>query len=134
MMNRSMILFGIFLLFLSAPALFWGAAQEPPLKIAVASDGAALDARVAHKGARGGYLQFFDEKGERLEAIENPYFEQVGSAGVSCAYLIAEKGATVFVAGMVGSKMEAALDTNQITFAGFEGTVREAVEFVLSRR
>jgi len=132
-MNRIIILWGILFLVAFVAAPISGATEEPPLKIAVACDGDTLDARVAGKGARGGYLQFFNESGELLETIENPYYEQAGSAGVSCAYLIAEKGATVFVAGMVGSKMEGALDANEIAFKAFEGTVKEAVEFVLTR-
>lgn len=132
-MNKIIILCGILLLFASAAASTSGVIDEPPLKISIACDGNSTDARVAGKGARGGYLQFFDEKGEWLETIENPYFGQTGSAGISCASLIAEKRATVFVAGMVGSKMEGALDANEIAFVAFEGTVKEAVEFVLAR-
>lgn len=130
-MNRIMILFGVLLLIASAAIPSSGAVGEPALKIAVACDGETLEAQVINKGARGQYLQFFDEKGDLLEVCENPYWEQVGSAGVSCADFIAEKGATVFVAETVGSKMEEALDKNQITFKSFQGTVNEAVAFVL---
>ncbi len=130
-MNRIMILCGVLLLIASAAVPSSGAAGVPALKIAVACDGETLEAQVVNKGARGRYLQFFDEKGDLLEVCENPYWEQVGSAGVSCADFIGEKGATVFVAGMVGSKMEEALDRNQITFKSFQGTVSEAVAFVM---
>ncbi len=130
-MNRIMILGGILLLIASAAIPSSGAGGEPALNIAVACDGETLEAQVVNKGPRGRYLQFFDEKGDLLEVCENPYWEQVGSAGVSCADFIAEKGATVFVAGMVGSKMEEALDRNQITFISFQGTVNEAVAFVV---
>ena len=130
-MNRIMILCGVLLLIASAAVPSSGAGEEPALKIAVACDGETLEAQVVNKGARGQYLQFFDEKGDQLEVCENPYWEQVGSSGVSCADFIAEKGATVFVAGMVGSKMEEAMEKNQITFKSFQGTVNEAVAFVL---
>ena len=129
-MNRIMILVGVLLLITSA-AIPSSGAVGAALKIAVACDGETLEAQVINKGARGQYLQFFDEKGDLLEVCENPYWEQVGGAGVNCADFIAEKGATVFVAGMVGSKMEEALDRNQITFKSFQGTVNEAVAFVL---
>ena len=130
-MNRIMILCGILLLIASVAVPSSEASGEPAFKIAVACDGETLEAQVVNKGPRGRYLQFFNEKGDLLEVCENPYWEQVGSAGVSCADFIAEKGATVFVAGMVGSKMEEALDRNQITFKSFQGTVNEAVAFVL---
>jgi len=125
-----MILVGVLLLIASA-AIPSSGAGGAALKIAVACDGETLEAQVINKGARGQYLQFFDEKGDLLEVCENPYWEQVGSAGISCADFIAEKGATVFVAETVGSKMEEALDKNQITFKSFQGTVNEAVAFVL---
>ena len=130
-MNRIMILGGILLLIASAAVPSSGASGEPALKIAVACDGETLEAQVANKGPRGQYLQFFDKKGNLLEVCKNPYWEQVGGAGVNCADFIAEKGATVFVAGMVGSKMEEAMEKNQITFKSFQGTVNEAVAFVL---
>lgn len=132
-MNKIIFLCGFLLLFAFVVPSASGTIEEPPLKITVASDGDTIDAMVAAKGARGGYLQFFDENGKWLETIENPYYGQMGSAGTSCAYMIAEKGTTVFVAGMVGSKMVGALDANEIEFVAFEGTVKEAVEFVLSR-
>jgi predicted Fe-Mo cluster-binding NifX family protein len=126
-----MILSGILLLIASAAVPSSWANEKPVLKIAVACDGETLEAQVVKKGPRGQYLQFFDKKGDLLEVCENPYWEQVGGAGVNCADFIAEKGATVFVAGMVGSKMEGILDKNQITFKSFQGTVNEAVAFVL---
>ena len=130
-MNRIMILSGILLLIVSAAVPSSWADEKPALKIAVACDGETLEAQVVEKGPRGQYLQFFDKKGDLLEVCENPYWEQVGGAGVNCADFISEKGATVFVAGMVGSKMEGILDKNQITFKSFQGTVNEAVAFVL---
>ena len=130
-MNRIMILSGILLLIVSAAVPSSWADEKPALKIAVACDGETLEAQVVKKGPRGQYLQFFDKKGDLLEVCENPYWEQVGGAGVNCADFIAEKGVTVFVAGMVGSKMEGTLDKNQITFKSFQGTVNEAVAFVL---
>ena len=80
------------------------------------------------------YLQFFDEKGQLLELHKNPFWKQPRRAGISCVDFLAEKKATVFVARIVGNKMEGALDGQQITFMAFEGTVKEAVAFVLTNR
>ena len=108
--------------------------QEPkPVKIAVASEGEAVDSQVSSQGARCAWLLFFDEKGERMEALENPYRGERGGAGVNCAELLAGKGVTVFVAGQIGNKMAAALENNDIAFVSFSGKVRDAVAYVLEK-
>jgi predicted Fe-Mo cluster-binding NifX family protein len=108
--------------------------QEPkPVKIAVASEGEAVDSQVSSQGARCSWLLFFDAEGERIETMENPYRGQRGSAGVNCAQLLAGKGVTVFVAGQIGNKMAAALENSNIAFVSFSGEVKDAVAHVLEK-
>jgi predicted Fe-Mo cluster-binding NifX family protein len=108
--------------------------QEPkPVKIAVASEGETIDSQVSSQGARCSWLLFFDEKGERIEAMENPYRRERGSAGVNCAQLLAGKGATVFVAGQIGTKMAAALEEDDIAFVSFSGSVKDAIAHILEK-
>jgi predicted Fe-Mo cluster-binding NifX family protein len=133
-MNKKTCMVGILVLLVLGIFPIIGGQENPSLKIAVACDGKALDARVAYKGARGQYLQFFDEKGKLLELHESPFWKQARRAGVSCANFLSEKKATIFVAGMMGEKMKGALEGQQITFMAFEGTVKEAVAFALSKK
>jgi predicted Fe-Mo cluster-binding NifX family protein len=133
-MNKKACIVGILVLLVAGILPIIGSQKKPSLKIAVACDGKTLDAQVAYKGARGQYLQFFDEKGQLLELHKNPFWKQPRRAGINCADFLAEKKATVFVARIVGNKMEGALDGKQITFMAFEGTVKEAVAFVLTNR
>jgi predicted Fe-Mo cluster-binding NifX family protein len=101
--------------------------EEPPKKIAVASEGDTVDSQVGNQAGRSSWFLFFDGEGELLEAIENPFKQEGGGAGVSCAGLLAEKRVTVLVAGKVGNKMRAALDSSRIAFILFSGTVENAL-------
>ena len=126
-MNR----IGTTLIFLSlliiGGSLFLIGQEEQPKKIAIASEGDTIESQVENQGGRSSWFLFFDGKGELLEAIENPYKQEGGGAGVSCADFLAEKGVTVFVAGKVGNKMKAALENSSIAFISFSGTVENAL-------
>jgi predicted Fe-Mo cluster-binding NifX family protein len=133
-MNKKSCMVGILVLLVLGIFPIIGSQEKPSLKIAVACDGKTLDAQVAYKGARCQYLQFFDGQGKLLELHENPFWKHARSAGIRCADFLAEKKTTIFVAGMVGAKMKGALEGQQITFMAFEGTVKEAVAFVLAKK
>jgi predicted Fe-Mo cluster-binding NifX family protein len=108
--------------------------QNPqPVKIAVASEGEAIDSEVTNQGPRCSWFLLFDENGELKEALENPYREQRGRAGVGSADLLAGEGVKVFVAGQIGGKMAAALENYGIAFVAFSGTVKDAVAHVLDQ-
>jgi predicted Fe-Mo cluster-binding NifX family protein len=107
--------------------------EEQEKKIAVASDGETIDSQVAYKAARCHWFLLFDEKGQPIEALENPYREQRGDAGINSAALLAENEVTVFVAGNVGAKMADALEMSDISFIAFTGTVEDAVKHVLEK-
>lgn len=96
-------------------------------KIAVAAEGDSIDAQVASQAARGAWFLFFDAEGQLVDKSENPYKNERGGAGVSCADYLGGKDVTVFIAGNIGPKMRDALDENGIEFLTFSGTVQEAV-------
>jgi len=101
--------------------------------IAVASDGEALEAAVSHLAARGAFFLIVDSKGKLLEAVENPYKDTRGGAGVSAANFLAEKNVTIVVAGNFGNKMKDALKSQEITYFEFEGIVEDAIKKVLEK-
>lgn len=107
--------------------------EEKTKKIAVASEGEMIDSQVGSQGARGSWLLFFDEKGQLTEALENPYQQRRGDAGLKCTELLAERGVTVFVAGNIGDKMAEALESEDIVFIAFSGTVKEAIAHVIRK-
>jgi predicted Fe-Mo cluster-binding NifX family protein len=108
--------------------------EEQPHKIAIASQGETIDSQVGSQAARSPWFLFFDKMGQLTEAIENPYQQRRGDAGLKCAELLAEKGVTVFMAGNVGAKMAEALESEEIVCITFSGTVKEAIAHVLNQQ
>jgi len=107
---------------------------EEKVVIAVASDGETLEAAVSHLAARGPYFLIVDSEGTLLEAVENPYKDTRGRAGVSAANFLAEKNVTIVIAGNFGNKMIAALKTQEIAYFEFKGIAEEAVKKILEKR
>ena len=111
------------------------ASQETAtFRIAVASDGREMESQVAVKGARARFMQFYDQEGKLMETAENPFWQQARRAGVGCALYLGKKKISIFVAGTVGPKMKDVLESEQITFMTFRGTIREAVSKALEKK
>jgi len=107
---------------------------EEKIIIAVASDGETLGAVVSHLAARSPYFLIVDSEAKLLEAIENPYKDTWGGAGVSVANFLAEKKVTIVVAGNCGSKMKDALEAQEMAFFDFEGIAEEAIKKILEKK
>ncbi|MFO7867506.1 MAG: NifB/NifX family molybdenum-iron cluster-binding protein [Candidatus Aminicenantes bacterium] len=106
---------------------------ENPEKIAIASEGETIHSQVADQGPRGAWLLFFNQEGDLVEAVENPFQHERSQAGVRCAEFLAEKEVTVFVAGQAGPKMKQVLDSRNIDFMAFSGTVDDALAQALKK-
>lgn len=102
-------------------------------KIAIAADGKKMDSKVEFQGGRAQWLIFFDEKGEILESLENPFYQDRSQAGVKCAEFLEEKNITIFAAGNIGNKMAEVLKDFDITFVSFTGTVKEAIDYIFDK-
>jgi len=107
---------------------------EEKIIIIVASEGETLKANVSDTAARCPYFLIVDNKGKLLEAVENPYKDTRGRAGVSAANFLAEKNVTIVIAGNFGNKMIAALKTQEIAYFEFKGIAEEAVKKILEKR
>jgi len=111
---------------------------QPPLIgdekviIAVASEEDTLESAVSHTAARCPFYIIVDGEGKILEAVENPYKDTRGGAGVSAAEFLAGKNVTTLIAGNVGNKMKEELDAQEIAYLEFEGTVEEAIKKTLA--
>ena len=106
---------------------------EEKIIIAVASDGETLKANVSDTAARCPYYLIVDNKGILLEAVENPYKDTRGGAGVSAANFLAGKDVTIIVAGNCGNKMKGALEAQEMAFFEFEGIAEEAINKILEK-
>ena len=127
MARRLMVFIPIVLMFLPQVS------GEEKVIIAVASDGKTLDAAVSQLAARAPYFLMVDGEGKLMEAVENPYKDTRGGAGVSAAHLLAEKNVTTVIAGNFGNKMIGVLKAQEIVFFEFEGIAGEAIKKMLEK-
>jgi predicted Fe-Mo cluster-binding NifX family protein len=95
-------------------------------KIAIVAEGKTLEAKVSGQPARSPFILLFDEKGELIEAIENP-----AKDGIAVTEFLAGKGVTVAVAGEYGPQIIDVMKKKGIKAVAFKGTVEEAVKKVL---
>ena len=101
------------------------------MKIAVAASSKSAKASVSNIAAKCSYYHIFNNKGELIEVIDNPYRDASRSAGPSAANYLAQRGIDIIVAESFGSKMIDALRNNGKTHFEFKGSVDDAVKRVL---
>jgi len=107
------------------------AAELEKMKIAVAASSKTAKASVSNIAAKCPYYLIFNNKGELIEVIDNPYRDASGGAGPSAANFLAQRGVTIVIAGNFGSKMINTLKNKGITHFEFKGRVDDAVKRVL---
>lgn len=92
------------------------------MKIAIASEGESEKSEVSLRGGRAPFYLVFDSETEKLvEKIKNPFAVGGGGAGWSVAYMLADKGVKMVIAGRVGPNMEFALKEKGIKFKELRG-------------
>lgn len=102
------------------------------MKIAISSDQKNTQSEISSLGGRAPYYLIFNEKGELLETLPNPFTEDHGGVGVSTAKMLAEKEVNVVISGTFGRKMADALETEGIKYDEKEGSVEDALKDILS--
>jgi predicted Fe-Mo cluster-binding NifX family protein len=103
-------------------------------KIAVGAEGKTATAKVSGVAARAPYFLMFDGSGKLLEAVDNPYKAAKGGAGTSVVPFLAQKGATVVVAGEFGENMIQAMKGKGMRYLEFKGSAEEALKKVLEAK
>ena len=126
---KTMILISLIILLLY-PVMV-NAAELENMKIAVAADSKSTKASVSNIAAKCPYYHIFNNKGELIEVLDNPYRNASRSAGPSAANFLAKREIDIIVAASFGSKMIDALRNNGQTHFEFKGTVDDAVKRVL---
>jgi predicted Fe-Mo cluster-binding NifX family protein len=97
------------------------------MKIAIASEEKDLNSPISEKGGRAPYYLIFENK-KLIETIKNHFAIGGGGAGWSVAYMLAEKGVNLVIAGKIGNKMEEALNEKNIEFKETQNkTVKELI-------
>ena len=126
---KKMILISLAIL-LVCPVMV-NAAELENMKIAVAAGSKSTKASVSNMAAKCPYYLIFNNKGELIEVIDNPYKDASRNAGPTAANFLAKRGIDTIVAGSFGSKMIDALRNNGKTHFEFKGSVDDAVKKVL---
>ncbi|PXF55459.1 MAG: hypothetical protein C4B58_14860 [Deltaproteobacteria bacterium] len=104
------------------------------MKIAVATTGPEKDAAISQQAARAPFFLFFNDKGNFLEAVENPSRDRSRNAGPNAALFLADKGVTLVIAGNIGNKMGQALRDDQIEYIEKTGVGYDVVQTTIQDR
>ena len=98
------------------------------MKIAIAIINKEENAEISERGGRAPYYLIFNEKGEFIETISNPFALGGGGAGFAVAKMLADKGVDVFVAGTIGGNMAGALKERGIKHFEKTGAAKQAAQ------
>ncbi|MHC4581457.1 MAG: outer membrane lipoprotein-sorting protein [Planctomycetota bacterium] len=107
------------------------AALKDAAKIAVASDGKETTASISNT-ARASYYLMFNEKGELIEAIANPYRDSKQDHVSLAAEFLSKEGVMQVIADSFSNKMITALGNSNMTYCEYEGIVDNAVRLVIN--
>jgi predicted Fe-Mo cluster-binding NifX family protein len=100
-------------------------------RIAIASEGTALQDVTCKSAGRCPHFLLFGLDGELEEVVDNPFKNAPGDAGPQAARLLAEKKSILLFAGSVGPRMEEILESSGIECIAFMGKVEEALNAAL---
>lgn len=104
------------------------------MKIALASVGNDENSEISPRPGRSKFYLVFDDKGDLLETISNPFSRGGGGAGFGVAKMLADKGIDIVVAGQLGENMEAALTARGLKYREMNGNVREALTRLIGEK
>ena len=107
------------------------AADLEKIKIAVAADSKTAKASVSNMAAKCPYYHIFNNKGELIEVIDNPYRDIRRNAGPLAANFLVQRDIDIIVAESFGSKMIDALRNSGKTHFEFKGRVDDAIKKAL---
>ena len=99
------------------------------MKICITSKGDNLDSYVDLRFGRCQYFIIADTDTMDFEAVQNPYVEAMGGAGIQAGQLIATKQVKAVLTGNVGPNAFSTLQAAEIEIiTGVSGNVRKVIE------
>jgi predicted Fe-Mo cluster-binding NifX family protein len=98
------------------------------VKIAVASDTSNMNAEVSMHGARAAFYLVFDDTGNLIRKLDNPFASIQRGAGPRVAGFLADAGIDTVVAGEFGPRFETELEGIGIKILRKAGTVKDVVK------
>jgi len=103
------------------------------IRIAVAAIKKDENSEIAPQAGRASYYLIFNETGELLEAISNPFRIGGGGAGFGVAKMLADKNVDVVIAEKFGMNMIGALKNRKLKYYEKRGIVKKAVEEIVKK-
>jgi predicted Fe-Mo cluster-binding NifX family protein len=117
----------------------WGRGSTPNpassrgMKIAVAAIGKDETSEVSPRSGRSKFYLIFNEKGDLLEAISNPFSRGGGGAGFGVAKMLADKDVDIIVGRQVGEHMDEILKMRGLKYYEMTGTAKDVVSRILAQ-
>jgi predicted Fe-Mo cluster-binding NifX family protein len=97
------------------------------MKIAVAAIHKEETSEVSPRSGRSKFYLIFNENGELLEVLSNPFSRGGGGAGFGVAKMLADKGVTIVIGAAFGGHMEEILKARGLRYYEMSGTVKEGL-------
>ncbi len=106
---------------------------ELHIVLPVAVDEENENASVSERAGRASYYLVFDEKGNLLETLANPFARGGGGAGYGVAKMLSDKKVDIVIAGKMGDNMKEALASRGLKFEEASGSAKNVVAKYNSR-
>jgi predicted Fe-Mo cluster-binding NifX family protein len=99
------------------------------MKICITSQSNSLDAEIDPRFGRAAHFLIVNTGNLEYEAIQNPYIQAGGGAGIQAAQLVANKQVKAVITGNIGPNAFQVLKESGLDIiAGVSGSVKSAVE------
>ena len=102
------------------------------MKIALATIKDSLTSPISSQAGRAPYYLIFNDQGQLLETVKNPFAIGGGGAGNAAAKMLADKGVNLVVAEKFGPNMTAALEERGVKYKEKQGLVEDVIKEIFS--
>ncbi|MEA1909808.1 MAG: NifB/NifX family molybdenum-iron cluster-binding protein [Patescibacteria group bacterium] len=103
------------------------------MKIAIAATNKDKNSDISPMGARAPFYLIFNEKGDFLETLSNPFAIGGGGAGFAVAKMLADKKVNMVIASAFGPNMITALKERDLQHSEMNGNAKEAISKIASK-
>jgi predicted Fe-Mo cluster-binding NifX family protein len=103
------------------------------MKIAVAALSKEENSTVSPRSGRSKFYLIFDDNGNLLEVISNPFSRGGGGAGFGVAKMLADKKVDIVIGSQIGEHMEEALKIRGLKYYEMTGSAKDAVTRIFAQ-